>query len=71
MLDMAEANLGSALSKLNMSRINLLIMVAGVVAALIGAALIAYSTGDFGAREGDPPGYGLDPTKTTPQPTQP
>ena len=54
-----------------MSRFNLLMMMAGVVAALIVVAVIANFMGGFGEREGDPPGYGLGPTETTPQPTEP
>lgn len=46
-------------------------MVIGLIVALMGAALIAFYTGDFGTRKGDPPGYGVDPTETTPQPPQP
>jgi hypothetical protein len=54
-----------------MSRFNLLMLVAGVIAALIGVALISDFMGGFADREGDPPGYGVGPTETTPQPTQP
>lgn len=54
-----------------MSRTRLLVMVVGLVVALIGAASIAYYMGDLGTRESEPPGYGLDPTETTPQPAQP
>jgi hypothetical protein len=54
-----------------MSRSRLLLIVVGLVVALMGAALITYFTGDLGTRKGDPPGYGLDPTESTPQPTTP
>lgn len=46
-----------------MSRTRLLVMVFGLIVVLMGAGLIASYMGDFGTRESDPTGYGVDATE--------
>ena len=46
-----------------MSRTRVFTYAIVVVILLIAAALVAYSMGDLGKRQSDPPGYGVTPTE--------
>lgn len=50
-----------------MSRTRLLALGGAFVVLLLLAGLIAYSAGDFGTLQIDPPGYGVGPTEPSTQ----
>lgn len=50
-----------------MSRSRVLTYAVIVVGLLIVAVFIAYSMGDLGTRQSDPPGYGVTPTEPSSQ----